>query len=61
MNIAQPRVRAMKARKTSTCPTCRQLIRVGHRIIRLNGKWLCIDCALTAAGYPRPHQTRTNP
>ena len=61
MTGTQTRIRSMKARRSSTCPSCRQPIRVGHRIIRLGGRWICIDCALTAAGYPATPETRTAP
>jgi hypothetical protein len=60
MTNPEPRIRAMKARRKSTC-RCGRLIQVGNRIIQLDGRWVCIDCALTAAGYPRPDQKRTTP
>jgi hypothetical protein len=42
------RPRSMKARKTTTCQ-CGRLIQPGHRIVRLNGRWVCIECAIAVA------------
>ena len=44
------RVRSMKARRTGgTCRGCKRLIILGDIITRHNGRWLCTDCATTAA------------
>ena len=59
------RVRSMKARRASTC-RCGRPIRVGDRITRHSGKWLCLECAITtaiaiAADAYSTNQTRTPP
>jgi hypothetical protein len=56
-------VRARKARRRSTCPSCRSEIRVGELIAQVNGgSWKHADCgaaadrqaAAVAARYGRP-------
>ena len=63
MTSQTTRVRSMKARRSSTC-RCGRLIRVGDRITRHGGKWLCVECAITtaiaiAADAYSTNQTRT--
>lgn len=56
-------VRSMKARRPGKC-RCGQLIRIGDRITRHGGTWLCVECAITtalaiAADAYSTHQPRT--
>ena len=60
MTTTQPRIRAMRARRTGgTCRGCKRLIILGDIITRHDGRWYCTACATAiATGKPAP-QTRT--
>ena len=53
--------RVMKARKTSTCLLCRQLVSVGQQIGRTPIGWCHTACIIEAAHQLTPSSGRTAP